>query len=284
MVLSGAEKGRVERVGAVAPPVESAVKRQRSQEEEILRPKKPRTGGGPPKSFSEVAKQAGSITLGVVDNSREDGAISRDEWKIVASAISAVFMKVVRENPGPPPCWQRRRGFWPRIVRRLTSGCWRRLLKMKILQINLQHSKAASANLLIHLEQGGVDVVLIQEPWLSSSGISGIRTKNYLLMAHSGAGKPRSCILIRKELNAFILPHFSNEDIVSISLENTTGRLWLISAYMAHDDEVEPPPLLLREALAEARRRKVDVIIGTDANSHHTCWGSSDINSRADTS
>ncbi|XP_053967116.1 uncharacterized protein LOC128868717 [Anastrepha ludens] len=163
---------------------------------------------------------------------------------------------------------------------RSLAGCWRRLLKMKILQINLQHSKAASANLLIHLEQGGVDVVLIQEPWLSSSGISGIRTKNYLLMVHSGAGKPRSCILIRKELKAFILPNFSNEDIVSISLESTTGRLWLISAYMAHDDEVEPPPLLLREALAEARRRKIDVIIGTDTNSYHTCWGSSDINSR----
>ncbi|XP_053968676.1 uncharacterized protein LOC128870100 [Anastrepha ludens] len=119
MVLSGAEKGRVERVGAVAPPVESAVKRQRSQEEEILRPKKPRTGGGPPKSFSEVAKQAGSITLGVVDNSREDGAISRDEWKVVASAISAVFMNVVRENPGPAPCCESagwHHGTFKRIV------------------------------------------------------------------------------------------------------------------------------------------------------------------------
>ncbi|XP_053957189.1 uncharacterized protein LOC128862532 [Anastrepha ludens] len=39
-----------------------------------------------------------------MDSAREDGAISREEWKRVASAISAVFMRVVRENPGPPPC------------------------------------------------------------------------------------------------------------------------------------------------------------------------------------
>ncbi|XP_053967614.1 uncharacterized protein LOC128869148 [Anastrepha ludens] len=131
---------------------------------------------------------------------------------------------------------------------------------MIILQINLQHSKVASANLLLHLEQGGVDIVLIQEPWLSSSGISGLR----------------------KELNAFILPNFSNEDIVTVSLEGPAGKLWLMSAYMAHEDEVEPPPMMLREALAEARRRKTGVIVGTDANSHRTCWGSSNINARVD--
>ncbi|XP_054745895.1 uncharacterized protein LOC129250285 [Anastrepha obliqua] len=71
-----------------------------------------------------------------------------------------------------------------------------------------------------------------------------------------------------------------NEDIVTVSLEGPPGKLWLMSVYMAHDDEVEPPPVLLRKTLAEAKRRKIGVIIGTDANSHHTCWGSSDINAR----
>ncbi|XP_053964308.1 uncharacterized protein LOC128867231 [Anastrepha ludens] len=226
-VIRGAEEGSEKGVEAKAPQPDSGVKRQRSQEEDIPQEKRPRIGGGPPKSFSEVAKQAGSIILGVMD-----------------------------------------------------SGYWR----MIILQINLQHSKAASANLLIHLEQGGADIVLIQEPWLSSNGISGLRTKSYNLVAYSGTGKPRSCILIRKELNAFILPNFSNEDIVTVSLEGPSGKLWLMSVYMAHDDEVEPPPVLLRKTLAEAKRRKIGVIIGTDANSHHTCWGSSDINARAESS
>ncbi|XP_050340796.1 uncharacterized protein LOC126767275 [Bactrocera neohumeralis] len=41
--------------------------------------------------------------MGVLDRSREDGAISHDEWKRVAVAISSVFLRVVKENPGPPP-------------------------------------------------------------------------------------------------------------------------------------------------------------------------------------
>lgn len=90
-------------------------------------------------------------------------------------------------------------------------------------------------------------MVLSQQPWLNSSGISGIRTKNCLLMMLSGTGKPRSCILTSEELKAFILPNLSNDGNVTKSLDCTTGRLWLILAYMAHDNAVEPPSTLLRE-------------------------------------
>ncbi|XP_050324420.1 uncharacterized protein LOC126755717 [Bactrocera neohumeralis] len=78
-----------------------AVKRQRSHEGETSLGKKPRTGAAP--TFSEIAKGAGARVLGVLDRSREDGAISHEEWKRVAAAISSVFLKVVKENPGPPP-------------------------------------------------------------------------------------------------------------------------------------------------------------------------------------
>ncbi|XP_054085766.1 uncharacterized protein LOC128921643 [Zeugodacus cucurbitae] len=80
---------------------QSQVKRQRSFEGESSLGKKPRVGEAP--KFSEIAKLAGSIELGVCDRNREDGAISHDEWKRVAAAISAVFMRVIRGNPGPPP-------------------------------------------------------------------------------------------------------------------------------------------------------------------------------------
>ncbi|XP_050338293.1 uncharacterized protein LOC126764685 [Bactrocera neohumeralis] len=78
-----------------------AVKRQRSHEGETSLGKKPRTGAAP--TFSEIAKGAGARVLGVLDRSREDGAISHEEWKRVTAAISSVFLKVVKENPGPPP-------------------------------------------------------------------------------------------------------------------------------------------------------------------------------------
>ena len=51
---------------------------------------------------------------------------------------------------------------------------------------------------------------------------------------------------------------------------------------MPHDDEVEPPPDLLKRALAEAKRKEAGVIRGSEANSRHTVWGSSDINVRGE--
>ncbi|XP_050332281.1 uncharacterized protein LOC126760579 [Bactrocera neohumeralis] len=95
-VLSGREIKR-----ARSREVQSARKRHRSHEEEASFSKNARTGPAP--TFNENAKLFGPIELGVFDRSREDGAISREEWKRVAAAISAVFMKVVRRNPGPPP-------------------------------------------------------------------------------------------------------------------------------------------------------------------------------------
>ena len=60
------------------------------------------------------------------------------------------------------------------------------------------------------------------------------------------------------------------------------GELCLVSAYMPHDDEVEVHTVMLRRILAEASRRKYNVIIGSDANSRHTVWESSEINGRGD--
>nr|AMS38349.1 hypothetical protein [Bactrocera tryoni] len=90
-----------DRAGLETKRTEPAVKRQRSHEGETSLGKKPRTGKAP--TFSEIAKGAGARVLGVLDRSREDGAISHEEWKRVAAAISSVFLKVVKENPGPPP-------------------------------------------------------------------------------------------------------------------------------------------------------------------------------------
>jgi hypothetical protein len=41
--------------------------------------------------------------------------------------------------------------------------------ELKVIQINLQHKKAASLHLIQELEQGGHDVALIQEPYLNKT-------------------------------------------------------------------------------------------------------------------
>jgi len=60
---------------------------------------------------------------------------------------------------------------------------------VQFLQINLHHSKAASAVLLIRLATGKIDVVLIQEPWIVGNNICGLSTPLYTLFYTKGKGK-----------------------------------------------------------------------------------------------
>ncbi|XP_067645382.1 alpha-tubulin N-acetyltransferase 1-like isoform X5 [Eurosta solidaginis] len=72
----------------------------------------------------------------------------------------------------------------------------------------------------------------------------------------------------------------NNADVTTVCLERGSNEMWVVSAYMPHGDVVDPPPAILGEITAEARRRGVGVIIGADANAHHSIWGSSDTNTR----
>ena len=51
-----------------------------------------------------------------------------------------------------------------------------------------------------------------------------------------------------------------------------------VSAYMAAEEPA--PPNLLRDLLVFTEIEQIPTILGTDANAHHTIWGSSDINPR----
>ena len=72
-----------------------------------------------------------------------------------------------------------------------------------MLQINLHHSKAASAALLLKLASGEADVILVQEPWINGDRICGLGTPTYSLFHASVKGKPKACIIVKKQLIAF---------------------------------------------------------------------------------
>jgi len=52
-------------------------------------------------SFAEVVKDRKII--GVIDQGDEGGMIPRNQWGLVKRALATVALKVLDENPGPPP-------------------------------------------------------------------------------------------------------------------------------------------------------------------------------------
>jgi len=53
------------------------------------------------RSFAEVVRDRKII--GVIDQSDEGGRIPRNQWGLVRRALASVALKVLDENPGPPP-------------------------------------------------------------------------------------------------------------------------------------------------------------------------------------
>jgi len=148
---------------------------------------------------------------------------------------------------------------------------------VQFLQINLHHSKSASAALLTRLATGNIDVVLIQEPWIVGNNICGLSTPLYKLFYTKDKGKTRTCILTKTHFNTFLIPQFSEGDLTAVRLElNENTHHTIASFYLAHDRE-GPLPNITTQQLINTHSSK-ELILGGDANSHHTQWGSTNTN------
>jgi len=87
--------------------------------------------------------------------------------------------------------------------------------------------------------------------------------------------------LVKKDINAYLLSNFSNDDVTVVACEGDSDEpVIIVSAYLAHDEEA--PPVDLVRIANEAAERGWRMVIGADANAHHTVWGSTDINDRGE--
>lgn len=153
---------------------------------------------------------------------------------------------------------------------------------LKMVQINLHHSKAASDSLLTLLTDNDLDIALVQEPWQHKNKILGLKHNNYNILAGNYEGKIRTCILAKKCLNIFFLPQLSNEDLTVAKLEGKESNFVLISAYFPYEYE-DRPPVKCKNTIDHLTNIGLDFLIGIDANAHHTQWGSKDINDKGET-
>lgn len=151
--------------------------------------------------------------------------------------------------------------------------------KVKVLQANLHHATAASAVVEKCLCDGRADLALIQEPWIANSDILGLNAAGKIISNKSG-NRPRACIVYNKNINLLPVTEVCSDDLVAaiLVLDGSKARTLVCSAYLP--GEKENPAEDLERVVEYARRHRLQLLVGCDANAHHTSWGSSDINSR----
>ncbi|XP_045453677.1 uncharacterized protein LOC123662956 [Melitaea cinxia] len=119
----------------------------------------------------------------------------------------------------------------------------------KVLQANLHHSMTATAQMRKWLEVNTTAIALIQEPWVRNGTVCGLR--------NSG-------------------------DVCAIQLHSTQDHslpeMVIASAYMPEADA--PPPHDMARLITYCEEARLQLIIGTDSNAHHTLWGMKTTNER----
>ena len=143
---------------------------------------------------------------------------------------------------------------------------------LPIVQINLHHSKSASAILARCMTEMQTCIALIQEPWILNNAIKGLGGCG-LIYAPNSTDKQRTCIAV-KGLNAIFMPQLSCGDLTVIRLNlpldvDKSMDLLIGAVYMPYDAKDPPPQLEVRKLIEFAEERGVELLLGCDANDHH---------------
>lgn len=127
-----------------------------------------------------------------------------------------------------------------------------------------------------------IDVALIQEPWISGNRVRGLRSRNLILLSPQTEGRIRSCIVARRDLHLTLISRYSDEDLTVVSMERPNKPVLVLASMYLPYDEDDPPSSKLRALVKWCETKGHDLILGGDANAHHSLWGSTDINNRGE--
>ena len=146
---------------------------------------------------------------------------------------------------------------------------------LKCWQINLQHAKAASANLIADLNALNEPcLVFVQEPHLWRGQVKNLGAKNFDLI--TAGEKPRSALLCPRVLGCTLVEEVSDNDFVCCILNTKIEEkpnILIVSGYLDQNLTMEATVKKLQEIKDFANKTNLPVILAVDANTHSNAWG-----------
>ncbi|XP_035215115.1 uncharacterized protein LOC118188733 [Stegodyphus dumicola] len=140
---------------------------------------------------------------------------------------------------------------------------------IKILQVNLQHSRGATAYLRDYIESNNeYTIACIQEPYVKDNKVRGFPIKYRKFYAKSGA---KTAIIITDNQTS-VLEILSTETISAIRIEGQIPFI-LISVYCPPSQGLETHLSILEDLISDYQN--IPVIISGDFDAKHTIWGPS---------
>ena len=141
--------------------------------------------------------------------------------------------------------------------------------QIRCIQINLKHSRVATDTLLKQIEQDGIDVALIQEPYSISNKVA-IISNRYRTFS-SGQGRIRAAVIVtNNRIDALLIKELSNEDTVVLELIIGSCRYIVASMYLDIKEQLDKDLEKMDKIMLFAKG--VGLLFAMDSNSRSTTW------------
>lgn len=152
---------------------------------------------------------------------------------------------------------------------------FRKSVGLDVLQINLQHSKLATAELTRRMTKAPC-IALCSEPWNYRGTLPGLGTLS--VTTTSKEGVKRAAVVATKDVRLWPIDKYCNNDVVVVAVHHAEGVLVMVSWYWDINFDVIDP--LIIEVIRACQSQRIPLVIGGDSNAHSPLWGSPESNAR----
>lgn len=140
--------------------------------------------------------------------------------------------------------------------------------KLKFVQINLHHCKAATDLCNNQILKNFSDIALITEPYQKKNKVKCLQN-DQILYGTNGNNVPRSCIMFRKNMHFTPLTQFCSSDVtvasINVAMNDTSSKIILCSAYFDINKNI---PNEVQEVITYCKTNNLQLILGCDTNAH----------------
>jgi len=151
-------------------------------------------------------------------------------------------------------------------------------ISVKIGQLNLGRSKAATLEARRLMSDYQLDILLLQEPYSFRGRVCGLGGD---IITISKGGNPMAAVVIACSAGrVMLLDHLSSEHLVCVEFSGVGFSFYLVSQYFQHADPIDTHLAKLADVLRGLPDCRV--VVGADINARSTLWGPGPTNRRGE--
>src|SRR5215469_6963943 len=140
---------------------------------------------------------------------------------------------------------------------------------LRCLQVNLQHKRAATHNMVQLMRTNQIDIAFVQEPYIIRNNLAGIpkSLRTYV----RGNGRKRSALLVNnKEIDVVLITQLSDEDCIVAEISYRNTKFYGISLYFDITEDIELNIRKTEQILNYSKGH--GVLIAADTNARSRVW------------